>query len=162
MGSIMKKLLAKHEKHLRKLLMEQYGIDSRDIEFYSRDGSLNGKIYFTSINLLLTEMNKELVLNLKPHGIGLYLGVVNNDGLRLSMDAAIMLGERATKHVVEINDLCSFMTGKTINIDAENGFCIVKYKSMIIGSGKVSNGKLYSYIPKARRIKPDMIKEIQL
>ena len=167
----MKKLLMREEKRLRPMLLEQYGIDSRDIEFYSSDGSLKGKIYFSSIPKILMEHNKKLdISSLKINNIGLYLGVITNDGLRLGMDAAQLLGRRARKNIIEIDEqqLVEWLNGKHVKLKKGQaispGFCIVKHKDIFLGSGKVGRDTetLYNYTPKARRVKESMLNQLRV
>ncbi len=162
----MKKLLLREEKKLREILLNQYGIKDNQIEFYSKNGLIDKKIYFTYISSKLVEMNKYLSLNIKPVLIGLYLGVMTKEGLRLSMDAAMILGRKATRNIIELDkkEMQEFLQGIDIELDKdyESGFYIVKHKSIILGTGKISNRKLYNYTPKARRVKTGMIQELKI
>ncbi len=58
-------------------------------------------------------------------------------------------------NIVELNDnnYIDYLKGLEIETENENGICAVKYKGLILGGGKVVNGKVKNYFPKNLRLK---------
>lgn len=88
---------------------------------------------------------------------GIYFATIMPDGIRLSVEGAQMLGEKAKKNVVEIDsDLAEkWLRGENIPIPPMfKGYVIVKDKSKndFLGCGLAKRGTLINFFPKARRI----------
>ena len=89
--------------------------------------------------------------------VGLYIGEYNPRVIRLSMDGAQLLGPMATKNIIELDDnqAQTWLQGKPMNYKAKyKGYVIIVNQGDILGCGRLSEGVLYSYVPKVRRLKP--------
>jgi len=102
-------------------------------------------------------------LKLKTEGmrienLGLYFGRWDGSELRLSIEGSQIVGRDAKKNVLNLDDekALEWMSGRNIEVKArvENGFVILKHNKDFLGSGRFLDGKVVSFIPKERRIKP--------
>jgi NOL1/NOP2/fmu family ribosome biogenesis protein len=105
-------------------------------------------------------VNKEIAKidfsKIKINSIGMYFGKLFKDELRLSVEGAQLVGKKAKKNIIELNDgeARSYMKGNDIEKDSDcSGFVLLKNNKDIIGTAKYSNGKIMNYMPKERRIK---------
>ena len=92
-----------------------------------------------------------------PDRQGIYFARVESDGIRLSIEGAFLVGPKATKNVVELDDgkTRRYMTGESVEVDESlHGWVIVKWRSYFLGSAKAKEGRLINYVPKERRFRP--------
>ena len=111
---------------------------------------------------LLTEKNKIYLLSskdfdterLKVMHAGMYFGEWREDGIRLSVDGSQLVGGRADKNVVELDDSQAeeWLRGEDMFMELDNGYYIIKNNNDLLGTGKFAGGKLLNYVPKARRV----------
>lgn len=132
-------------------LKEQFGIESLP---YLLIKSGKEKIRAFSGHLSKEEMQKISYLT-NIEAIGIYLLKKEDNLLRLSLDAIHLLSKQITKNTIEINaqQLQDWLKGLNLNIQAQEGFVIIKYKGDFIGSGKSNGQKIFNYVPKDRRLK---------
>ena len=105
-------------------------------------------------------VNKEIskidfsILNI--NNIGLYFGeLTKNNELRLSIEGSQIVGEKANKNVVEINknQAQQWFRGEFVETKEQgNAFVILKHEKDFLGCGRLVDGKVLNYVPKARRI----------
>lgn len=143
----------KEVKELQSLMDKQYGARLKGF-FYK--GSKN-RVYlgtrFTSL-IKLKKVNAE--------GVGLYIGRLRDDGFRPSIEGIQLL--RPVKNVFEINkeQLWDWLRGYKITIETEyEGYCALSYQGEIIGPGKIKNKKVWNYVPKNRRIRTLIKKQVE-
>ncbi len=87
---------------------------------------------------------------------GIYFAKLQNEEVRLSIDAIHLLQNQITKNIFELNQKQAqeFLHGKELNIETNfRGFIILKYKNDFIGTGKSSENKVTNFVPKNRRLK---------
>ena len=87
--------------------------------------------------------------------MGLYFASLENNELRLSIEATQMLGKKADKNVLNLNEgqLKQYMLGKNITVDNNNNtLVILKYKDDFIGCAKQKDFKVINFLPKERRV----------
>jgi NOL1/NOP2/fmu family ribosome biogenesis protein len=89
---------------------------------------------------------------LRVSSIGLYVGEWKNDVLRLSIEGSQLVFPKAKKNILEIVELKQWLRGEDIETSAQEGFYIITHKGDALGCGKVKEGKLLNFVPKARRI----------
>jgi len=92
---------------------------------------------------------------IRVNNLGLYFGELRN-GLRLSIEGSQLIGKYAKKNVLELDDyeLNSWVKGEDMTIKSElKGFVLIKYKDDFYGTGKLIEGKLLNFVPKARRLR---------
>lgn len=88
--------------------------------------------------------------------LGIYFGKLETGGIRLSIDATNLLASQITKNILELddNEIIQWMRGNNLEINKEEqGYKIIKNNNDFFGTGKASNGILYNFVPKDRRIK---------
>ena len=111
---------------------------------------------------------------LRINSIGIYFCEVDRKGIRLSIEGSQIVGPKAEKNIVEIDeqqekqwlkgedleveDVCS---SKTNNIFPpvspqshrnHSGFVIIKHNDDFLGTGKFKENKVLNYVNKARRV----------
>lgn len=94
-----------------------------------------------------------------PDRQGVYFARIESDGIRLSIEGSFLVGPRATKNVVELDDERArrYLAGESVEVD-ENlyGWVIVKWRSYFLGSAKAKEGRLINYVPGDRRLRLDL------
>ena len=139
---------SKDKKKLQKYLAVQFHSDFKlNYDVFISDKK---KIYVVNSNIKNIYFDQ-----LRIHSIGHYFGELCQEQIRLSFDAAKLVGETARKNVFVLNKKQAWqcMKGKDIeNLDTDlTGFVVVKYKENFIGCGKIKEKKLLNYVPKERR-----------
>ncbi|AFK22425.1 hypothetical protein [Pyrococcus sp. ST04] len=127
-------------EEILKKLEEQYGYAPRDLILEVR-----GKKIYAYKSCNFPEKGHE----------GIYFGKIEADGIRLTIEGAFIVGPKATKNVVEVDDERArrWMRGEDIEVNEEgNRWVIVKWRSFWLGGGKLINGVIKNYVPKERRL----------
>ncbi|MDK2869743.1 MAG: hypothetical protein PWP39_978 [Pyrococcus sp.] len=125
---------------VRKALIEQYGYAPEDIIFEVR-----GKRIYAYKSCGIEEKGHE----------GVYFGKIESDGIRLTIEGAFIIGPKATKNVIEVDDERArrWMRGEDIEVPEEgNRWVILKWRNFWLGGGKLVNGVVKNYVPKERRL----------
>ncbi len=95
-----------------------------------------------------------------PDRQGVYFARVESDGIRLSIEGSFLVGPKATKNVVELDDERArrYLAGESVEIgDRElHGWVLVKWRNYFLGSAKAKAGKLVNYVPGDRRLRLDL------
>ncbi len=95
-----------------------------------------------------------------PDRQGIYFARVESDGIRLSIEGSFLVGPKATKNVVELDNERArrYLAGESVEIEDRelHGWVIVKWRSYFLGSAKAKEGKLINYVPGERRLKLDL------
>lgn len=91
---------------------------------------------------------------LRINSIGLYFGELRNNEIRLSIEGSQIIGPYASKNMLEISKehAIEWLQGKDLDIDAEDGYKILKHNNDYIGCGRASGGKIINFVPKNRRL----------
>ena len=137
-----------NKKPILKLLEKQFGIKEK----------LNYTILKNNENKLFIVNNKASEIDqkeLRINSLGLYFASLENNELRLSIEATQMLGKKADKNVLNLNEgqLKQYMLGKNITVDNNNNtLVILKYKDDFIGCAKQKDFKVINFLPKERRV----------
>ncbi len=148
---MMQKLKILNKKEIKKLLAmieKQWGFkDELDYAFLESE---KGKIYIANKEIFDLDLSKVNV-----NSYGLYFAEIRN-GIRLSIEGSQIIGKKAAKNIVELNDkeAKEWMSGVDIDkkVDAE-GFIILKHGSDFLGTGKITaDGRILNFVPKTRRI----------
>jgi len=145
-------LNSKERKLIRKQLEEQFGIKK-----------IPEKVYFCvseKDNVYIT--NKELFdldhFLLRVSSFGLLFGTYTKDGFQLSIEGSQLIGNQASKNVLEVNTKQKelWLSGKDIEVDTskiENQQIILKQDDDFFGVGKAKKNKIKNTLPKSRIIK---------
>ena len=92
-----------------------------------------------------------------PERRGIYFGRIESDGIRLTIEGSFLVGPKATKNVVELDDdrARRYLSGESVEIGDRGlyGWVIVKWRSYYLGSAKAKEGRLINYVPKERRLR---------
>jgi len=139
---------SKEVSSILKKLKEQFDIEfSKDYYFFKNN---KNRVFIISKKLQYFELDK-----IRVNELGLYFLTIEEDGLRLSIEGSQLL-RNAKKNIISLNEkqFLDWMKGFDINIDDErNGYMLVKFGTNFCGCGKLANGVLYNFVPKARRVK---------
>ncbi|MBI5393206.1 hypothetical protein HZA96_05025 [Candidatus Woesearchaeota archaeon] len=163
----LKILNKKEKKQITAILEEQYGI-IQEIGFVFLLSKKN-KLYLINNDLARIDLTK-----LKIDSIGMYLGELVGNQIRLSIEGSQLLGKHATKNIVNLDkniaklwlhgynlelsainaDELNNNNNKSINNNKDmEGFVIIKSENDYLGSGKLGAEKLFNYVSKARRLR---------
>lgn len=91
---------------------------------------------------------------LRVNSMGLYIGELKNNQLRLTIEGSQLIGPLSTKNVVDISkdQLKEWLKGNEIESEEGEGFVIVRHENDYFGCGKAKEGKILNYVPKTRRL----------
>ena len=96
------------------------------------------------------------ISKLRLNSVGMYFCEIDSRGIRLSIEGTQIIGPKAAKNVVELNEeeTKKWFKGEDIEKECKNcsGFIILKNKNDFLGNGKYANGRILSYVAKTRRI----------
>jgi len=140
-------LNSKETKEIYKKLKDVFGFEEKlDYAFLMNK---DGKIYIVN-----KEIDKIDFTNLRVDAVGMYFAEIKDGELRLSIEGSQLIGPKAGKNVAELSDeeMRKWLRGIDFEKNLENGFYIMKHGNDFMGTGKCSRGKIYNYVPKARRI----------
>jgi NOL1/NOP2/fmu family ribosome biogenesis protein len=156
----LKFLNAKETKQIQEQLKNIYG-------FYGElDGVLlinnRQKLYLLSRGI--TQISSESEQELRIDKAGLYIAtIMSNDEIRLSIEGCQIIGPKATKNILLIDEahLEPWMKGEDFLLSDQekkqtgenNGFFIIKFDKDFLGCGQLKNNNLRSLVSKERRLK---------
>ena len=138
----------REKKEIIKALEKEYGFTKKLDYVFLRNKE--DKIYIISRDIEKLDLNK-----LRINSIGSYFGELRNGEIRLSIEGAQIIGPKATKNVIELNEEKIEEWFKGFDVDYESdykGFVIIKNNNDYYGSGKLKENKILNYIPKIRRL----------
>lgn len=144
------KILNKKEiRNILNRLEEHFGIKKIELDYGFLEDR-EGKLFLISKDLSKVDTNE-----LRINSLGLYFARTWG-GIRLSIEGSQMVGNKATKNVIEVSkeDAAKWMNGEDLEIKADvRDFVIVKHNGDYLGCGKHKEGKILNFVPKARRAK---------
>ena len=77
-------------------------------------------------------------------------------GIRLSIEGSRIVGPKAAKNIVELDEeqVRNWFKGGDLELECKDcsGFVILKHKNDFLGTGKYKEGKILNYVSKTRRI----------
>jgi NOL1/NOP2/fmu family ribosome biogenesis protein len=138
----MKPLNSKEIKEIHSSLKEQFGISIKlDYLFYR---NREDKIFLMSKDIQKLDLSK-----FRVNSFGLYFGKIEKSGIRLSIPGTQLIGKKAEKNVLEINNKEEWLNGDNLDCDKNlKGWFIMKNNEDFLGCGYCKEGKLTNYIPK--------------
>lgn len=145
-------LNSKAIKELVKLLQQQWGYDAKlECGFLQKEND---------IFLITKDVDKIALGELNVNSLGLYFAELRHEQLRLSIEGSQIIGKTAKKNVLEISDAQMRQWLKGENLDApdgsstcdDNAYLIIKHDTDFFGCGRIKDGKLLNFVPKARRL----------
>ena len=150
-------LNSRDTKHILERLNEQYGFNyDRTSQEYVFLMNKDNRIYIVSRNVEILPYDE-----MKIDSIGMYLGELYKESVRLSIEGSQMIGPSSTKNVIELNkdEMLEWIKGADIeHEDTGKEFLIIKYnntdtgKTDYLGAGKYKDEKIMNYVSKSRRL----------
>lgn len=141
-------LKRKEVKNVLGLLEAQFGF-SGELEYAFLQNN-EGKIYIVNKECLELDMAK-----LRVNSFGMYFGFLANDGFRLTIEGAQLIGKDCSKNVVDIGEeeMRKWLSGADIEYDGDKeGYLILRCGEDYLGSGKIKEKKILNFVGKARRL----------
>ncbi len=93
---------------------------------------------------------------LRLNSAGMYLCEIDNKGIRLSIEGSQIIGPKATKNIVELNEeeTKRWLKGEDLEKECKGceRFVIIRSGKDFLGNGKYAKGKILNYVSKSRRI----------
>jgi len=109
-----------------------------------------GRLFIVNKDISKVDLKK-----LKVDKYGLYFGELRNEEIRLSMEGAKIIGEKAKKNVVElgVEEVRRYFLGDNLKKDLgeEKRFVLLEFKKNIIGCAKYKSGEILNFLPKIHR-----------
>ncbi|MBI2658622.1 hypothetical protein HYX05_00785 [Candidatus Woesearchaeota archaeon] len=93
---------------------------------------------------------------LRLNSVGMYFCEIDSRGIRLSIEGSQIIGPKAAKNVVELDEeeTRKWLKGEDLEKECKDcsGFIILKNKKDFLGNGKYANGRILNYVGKTRRV----------
>jgi NOL1/NOP2/fmu family ribosome biogenesis protein len=138
----------KQVKEILDLIKKQWDCELElDYTFMLSD---KDKVYIVNRDIDRIDLSK-----LRINSLGMYLGEIKHNEIRLTIEGAQLVGPHAKKNVVELDDKEARLWLKGYDIEKEasvQGFVIMKHNNDFLGSGRCKEGKISNFVPKTRRI----------
>lgn len=145
----MRQLKILNNKEIKQILYsieKQFGAKLKlDYGFLKKDN----KIFLINKDISKIDLSK-----LRINSLGLYFCEMF-DGVRLSIEGSQIIGPKATKNAVEIDEgqAKKWLKGEELEVKGNySGFVIIKHNDDFLGNGKYKDGKILNYVAKERRI----------
>ncbi len=148
----LKILNSREKKDINKRLIEQWGCElDKEMVFLM---SNKNKLYIADQDIAKIDTEDMRVDNL-----GLYVATVDEKGVRLSIEGTQILGPKARKNIVDVDEAAMREWFRGNDLEKEqieskdaSGFVILKHKEDFIGCGKITEKGILNFVPKTRRI----------
>ena len=139
----------KEIKEILKLIEKQWGAKIKlDYGFLKNN---KNRIFVINKDISKIDTSK-----LRLNSVGMYFCEDDRTGIRLSIEGSQIVGPKASKNVVELNEeeTRKWFKGEDLEKNCENcnGFLILKNNKDFLGNGKYANGKILNYVGKTRRV----------
>jgi NOL1/NOP2/fmu family ribosome biogenesis protein len=142
-------LNSKEKKAINARIHEQWGCEFDKSLVWLMSNKY--KLYLAGKDIELIDLSK-----IRVDRIGAYVATVDDKSVRLSIEGAQMLGPKAEKNVVELeeSEMRDWFHGRDIDKKADDasGFVILRCGKDFIGSGKLTERGILNFVPKTRRI----------
>ncbi len=138
----------KDKKRFLELLEEQFEFKEKlDYIFLTNN---KNKVFIVNKELTSIDLNK-----IRINSIGLYIAEFSNNEVRLSIEGSQLIGPKAKKNIIEINEKQAREWLKGMDIETKEevkGYIIIKNEDDFLGCGKIKEGKILNFVPKTRRL----------
>jgi len=148
------RILSRRETEVFEAKIETlYGVKKSLREFTVLLSGKDEKIWIANQELFQIPIEK-----LRINSVGLYFGRIDSGRLRLSVEGTGIIGPKADKNVVELDDehLWDFLRGFDIELKEKvpetNDYVLIKHKNDWLGIAKVEGNTLKNALPKSRKI----------
>ena len=144
----LKILNSREIKEILKLIENQWGAKLKpDYAFLQNQ---KNRVFIINRDISKIDFSK-----LRINSIGMYFCEIDKLGIRLSIEGSQIIGKKAEKNIVEINEeqAKQWFKGEDLEIRGNySGFVIIKHNNDFLGNGKYKDGKILNYVSKSRRI----------
>ena len=139
------------------MISTQYGCDLEELRKLGLKFVIGGKGRVFAYKEC--ELDDENVRNVRK---GLYVGAIERNGFRLSIEGSFIFGRFAKKNVVEVDEerAVRWLEGEDIEVEVDGeveGYCIIKWGEYFLGSGLIrTEGRktvVKNFVPKDRRLR---------
>ena len=145
----LKILNSKEIKEIYKLIEKQWGAKIKLDYGFLRNNK-------NRIFVISKDISRIDISNLRLNSAGMYFCEIDDKGMRLSIEGSQIVGAKATKNVIELNEEETKKWFKGEDLEKEcrdcSGFIILKHKNDFFGNGKYVNGMILNYVAKTRRV----------
>jgi len=151
MGCKMQKLKILNKKEIKRiisLLKEQWGFDGElDYAFLQND---KGKVFIVNKDVSKIDFEK-----VRINSIGMYFGMVHDDGVRLSIEGSQLIGHFVKKNILELDEkgMKEWLAGEDLIMNIDKGYYIIKNGDDFLGTGKATGEKVLNFVSKTRRVR---------
>lgn len=153
----MKILTEKEKKEIEKKLEEQFGIKKIQGIILQR----GTERFFLYNGELSADQISQLEQTIPVERAGVYFAKIFDDKsgkqqIRLSIEGSQLLGNQATKNIFELDkkQTQEWMLGRELLIKTgKKDLFLMKHNNDFLGTGKASEEKISSFVPKNRRLK---------
>lgn len=138
-------------------------------EQYEFSGAIEGALMMNKEKKIflitpdIAKISRDQDKELRVDAAGLYIGKIEVNGIRLSMEGSQLIGPYSKKHFLEIDEehLEHWVKGEDFELSEkeqkktgnEEGFFIIKFGNDYMGCGQIKNNNLRSLVSKERRLK---------
>jgi len=145
----LKILNSKEIKEIYKMIEEQWGAKIKLGYGFLKNNK--NRVFVVS-----KDISKINLSALRLNSAGMYFCEIDAKGIRLSIEGSQIVGPKAVKNIVELNEDETRKWFKGEDLEKEcsdcSGFVILKNNKDFLGNGKYSNGKILNYVGKTRRV----------
>ena len=141
-------LNSKEKKQFFAYLKDQFGIRLAPKDHTLIKGKDN-KVFAISGDIARVDLE-----NLRVESVGLYVGTLEEKGVRLSIDGAQLFGKKTEKNIHSLNEKEAYLwfNGEDIPVlSTYSQYVVLNHKKDILGCGKFSRGVIKNFVPKERR-----------
>jgi NOL1/NOP2/fmu family ribosome biogenesis protein len=138
-------------KKILNILKKRFGFEDLK-KFYILKSGKN------RIRLMSKDFERVNLKGMRIKFMGLEFGLLTrNEKIRLTIEGSQIIEREATKNILKIGEEAAekWMIGKTPFVKGnkvKKGYVIIKHKNDILGCGRYSKGKIWSFVPKWRRV----------
>ena len=145
----LKILNSREIKEIYSMIEKQWGAKIRlDYGFLKNN---KNRVFIISKDISRIDTSK-----LRLNSVGMYFCEFDSIGIRLSIEGSQIVGLKATKNIVEVNEeeMKKWFKGEDLEKECRDcsGFLILRHKDDFMGTGKYVNGKILNYVGKTRRV----------
>jgi len=142
-----------NKKAIKEVLKKIKGQWDAEVDFGDKV-FLEGKD--NDIFIINRDISRIDLTKIRINSMGLYIGQQMVDGFRLSIEGSQIVGPKAKKNILEVDEKRAREWLKGYELDVRenlSGYLIIKHCADFLGCGKVKDNKVLNYVPKNRRLR---------
>jgi len=145
-------LSRKKRKEIHQYLKDNFDITLDFPHYFIQTAKEKIRLFTGEISETELSILKHIV---RIENLGLYFSFFKDQEYRFNFDFATAFGNLAKKNILELNEeqTLLWMQGKNLDLNKEtdSNIIFIKYNDNILGVGKISNGRIWNFVPKERR-----------